>query len=103
MKDLQQQVHLFCLHHGLVASPEHRLLDIQSELGEVAKELLKGSDYGSKPLDVSSALKEELGDLVFAIMQLASSQGIDLEESVADVMKKYEKRIAVTGSASSGR
>jgi len=103
MKDLQEQVQLFCLNHGLVASPEHRLLDIQSELGEVAKEMLTGSDYGSKPLEVSPALKEELGDLVFAIMQFASSQNIDLEEAVRDVMKKYEKRIAATGSASSGR
>ena len=29
---------------------EHRILDLMSELGEVAKEVLKMSDYGKKPI-----------------------------------------------------
>lgn len=103
MKNLQEQVQLFCLHHGLIAPAEHRLLDIQSELGEVCKEVLKGSDYGTKPLEVPADMSEELGDLVFAIMQLASSMNIDLEDAVRAVMVKYEKRIHNTGSAGSGR
>jgi len=34
-----------------------------SELGEVAKEILKMSDYGRKPLLYKEELKSEIGDM----------------------------------------
>jgi NTP pyrophosphatase (non-canonical NTP hydrolase) len=103
MHDLQEQIRLFCLHQGMVAPAETRILDVVSELGEVAKEMLKASDYGKKEVKTTDDLREEMGDLLFSIIQLANAQNIDLEQEVKKVMTKYEKRIAAKGDAGSGR
>ena len=42
----QQVVAEFVSAHHLEAPPEIRVLDLVSEVGEVAKEALKGSAYG---------------------------------------------------------
>lgn len=41
---------------------ENRILDIQSELGELAKEVLKSTNYGKKELVITKELELELGD-----------------------------------------
>lgn len=71
-----------------------------SELGEVAKEILKMSDYGRKPLKYRAELKSELGDLLYSIITIANSFDIDLEEALNMVLEKYEKRLK-KGSAGS--
>lgn len=48
MKKIQQRVKEFCKKHNLEYSPEYHLLDTMSELGEVAKEVIKMTDYGKK-------------------------------------------------------
>jgi NTP pyrophosphatase (non-canonical NTP hydrolase) len=103
MKDIQEQVRLFCLSHNMLASTESRLLDLASELGEVSKAVLKSTEYGKVPFEGSDNFAEELGDLQFALMQLANTNNIDLEAQLKNVMKKYEKRIKQKGDASSGR
>jgi len=50
MKELQNKIKKFCKEHNLESPIEHRVLDTMSELGEVAKEILKMGDYGRKPL-----------------------------------------------------
>ena len=103
MRDLQEQIKLFCLNYGMIAQPETRVLDIASELGEVSKEVLKGTDYGRVPFSKTDELPEEVGDVLFALIQFANESGVDLDESLKAVMRKYEKRIKEKGDASSGR
>ncbi len=103
MRDLQEQIKLFCLHHGMIAPPEARILDVLSELGEVSKEMVKASDYGKREHVTTDDLQEEMGDLLFSIIQLANESNIDLEEALKTVMKKYDKRMKEKGDAGSGR
>ena len=63
MRELQEKIKEFCQKHNLESPPEHRVLDTMSELGEVAKEILKMSDYGRKPLLYKEELKSEIGDM----------------------------------------
>ena len=49
MEQLQQEVRAFCARHRLDAPLAHRVLDAMSELGEVAKEVLRMTDYGRRP------------------------------------------------------
>jgi len=51
MKKIQANIKLFCKENNLDSPVEHRVLDTVSELGEVAKEILKMSNYGRKPLE----------------------------------------------------
>lgn len=100
MKELQEKIKKFCKEHNLESPIEHRVLDTMSELGEVAKEILKMSDYGRKPLRYKEELKSELGDLLFSVITIANSFDIDLEEALNIVLEKYKKRLN-KGSAGS--
>lgn len=100
LKTLQRRIKEFCQTHDLESSPEHRVLDTMSELGEVAKEILKMSDYGRKPLAYKEELKSELGDLLYSVITIANSFDIDLEEALGLVLKKYETRLKKGGAGS---
>lgn len=71
-----------------------------SELGEVAKEILKMSDYGKRPIKYREELRSELGDLFYSLITIANSFDIDLEKALEIVLAKYEKRLK-KGSAGS--
>ncbi len=79
---------------------EHRVLDTMSELGEVAKEILKMSDYGRKPVEYREELKSELGDVLYSLITIANTFDIDLEDALRQVLEKYKKRLK-KGSAGS--
>lgn len=79
------------------------LLDFESELGELAKEWLKDSDYGRGDFVKGKGWDEEMGDVFFVLLALAEVTDVDLEEALAKVMAKYRKRIETMGTAASGR
>jgi len=101
MKTLQKRVSQFVEKNGLEADVAHRLLDALSELGEVAKEVLKVSHYGSKRFVRTEDFEGELGDVLFSLICIANSTGVDLEAAVVAALKKYELRVAAAGSPSS--
>ena len=100
MKEIQQKVKEFCKKYDLESPPEYRILDTMSELGEVAKEVLKMTNYGRKKLEYREEMKSELGDLLYSTITLANSFDIDLEEALNLALQKYEKRLS-KGSAGS--
>jgi len=102
-KDLdlvQSNIKDFCEKYDLDAPLEHRTLDLVSEVGEVAKEILKMSDYGKKPLEINDEIKSEMGDVLFVLAIIANQLDISLDETLAEVLKKYEKRLAKGGAGS---
>src|SRR5262245_32605769 len=101
MKALQKSVADFVKRHRLEADVAHRLLDAVSELGEVAKEALKGSSYGATKFARTNAWEEELGDVVFSLLCVANTTNVDLEKAVRLALQKYERRIKVNGNAGS--
>jgi len=100
MKELQDKIKKFCKEHNLESPAEHRVLDTMSGLGEVAKEILKMSDYDRKPLEYREELKSELGDLLYSVITIANSFDIDLEEALNRVLEKYEKRLKKSSAGS---
>ncbi len=99
--DDQQRVAQFIETHELEAPPAYRLLDLLSELGEVAKDAAESTAYGHEPemLDISS---DEVGDTLFALLAFAESVDIDASEALSESLAKYEQRLDESGSASSG-
>jgi NTP pyrophosphatase (non-canonical NTP hydrolase) len=74
-------------------SPHANLARIAEEVGELAR--LINHLYGPKPKKASEAaqeLGEEVADIVFALVCLANSQDIDLEESLRHVLAKVWQR-----------
>lgn len=99
MLDLQEDVRSFCEHQELVLRPEERALDLVSEVGEVAKEMLERTDYGAEPPRRRPETTEELGDAAFSLLALASELGIDLEEAVRGALDKYRRRLEASRDA----
>ena len=102
MKVLQQRVREFVTQNQLQADVAHRLLDLVAEVGELSKEVLKGSRYGAEPFVRPADWEEELGDVIFSVLCLANDTGVDIEEALTKALGKYQRRISAKGNPSSG-
>jgi NTP pyrophosphatase (non-canonical NTP hydrolase) len=74
-------------------TPLVNLARIAEEVGETAR--LVNHLYGPKPKKVTEAPQElgmELADILFAVICMANSEGIDLQDSFARTMEKYRVR-----------
>ncbi|MDR7520280.1 MAG: MazG nucleotide pyrophosphohydrolase domain-containing protein [Armatimonadota bacterium] len=103
LREAQRVVARFVEAQGLEGSLEVRLLDLASEVGELARESLTGTRYGRGPFQPSAAWADEVGDAFFALICLANASGVDLQASLEGVMAKYRRRLAERGSPGSGR
>lgn len=91
---LQQKIKKFVDDNNWDSSPESRVLDLVSEAGEVAKEILKITNYGKKPVAKNDNLTLELGDTFYSLIVIANKFDISLEDALDMVLKKYQKRLA---------
>ncbi len=101
--DFQRTVARFVREHGLEAPVQARLLDLVSEVGEIAKDALEGTDYGRTPFHAPDGWTGELGDALFALVCLANSTSVDLGTALNEALEKYRERLALGGDAGSGR
>ncbi len=98
--DLQPLKEFIAQYH-LETQPAFSLLDIMSELGEVAKELLKATDYGRRPGSANAErMREEIGDLMFAVAYLSTLYDVDPEAAMWDSVRKFERRLQRGGAGS---
>jgi NTP pyrophosphatase (non-canonical NTP hydrolase) len=75
--------------------PMANLARLVEEVGELAREL--NHQFGSKPKrpdEPDAELELEIGDVLFVLITLANSQGIDLDKAFERVLAKYEERDA---------
>lgn len=75
-------------------SPLSMLARLTEEVGELSREM--NAQYGEKPKkeEEEDKLESEMGDVLFTLICMANSLGIDLGESLAKVMEKYNIRDA---------
>ena len=94
MRELQREVDVWIQAvGGGYWSPHENLARISEEVGELAR--LLNHLYGPKPKKASEAeqeLGEELADILFAVICLANSQGIDLAANLEHVIEKVWHR-----------
>jgi NTP pyrophosphatase (non-canonical NTP hydrolase) len=97
----QQQVATFARDHDLQHDPATHALDLVSEIGEVAKEVLRATDYGRREPQFSTGLAGELGDALYSLLVLAEACGVDADKALSAALEKYESRLAERGDAGS--
>jgi NTP pyrophosphatase (non-canonical NTP hydrolase) len=73
--------------------PASRALDLSSEVGEVCKEILKGTQYGARAFLSTPNLEMELGDAYLSLLTLASSVQVDLDLALEQVVAKMRDRL----------
>ena len=69
-----------------------RLCDISSEMGELMKEYLKASYYGTSEFVLTPDFEEEFGDVLYALLSLANETNINSEECLDIVLNKMQER-----------
>ncbi|HVT43448.1 MAG TPA: nucleotide pyrophosphohydrolase [Thermoanaerobaculia bacterium] len=75
--------------------PLSMLARVTEEVGELAREL--NAVYGEKPKkpdERAHPIDEEIADIVFVLLALANSLGIDMDKAFARTMNKYRTRDA---------
>ncbi|MFZ5354880.1 MAG: MazG nucleotide pyrophosphohydrolase domain-containing protein [Bacillota bacterium] len=98
---IQKLISMFVEEYNLTASTEIRMLDLFSEIGELSKEYLKGSDYGKEAFCRPPKWEEEFGDVLFSLICIANSTGVDMEAVLVSAINKYKSRFAVKGDIGS--
>lgn len=101
MTGWQQRVAVFARQHNLLHDPDTHTLDLVSEVGEIAKEVLLATDYGQRAPRFRSELAGEIGDALYSVLVLAEACGVDAEDALNDTLQKYERRLAKHGGAGS--
>ena len=80
-------------------SPLSNLARLSEEVGELAREI--NDRFGQKtkkPSEPEGDLGMELADILFVVICLANSQGIDLDQAFEGVMRKVTTRDAARWS-----
>ena len=101
MNNLQKTVNEFVTQYYLSTSAEMRYIDLVTEVGELGKELLKGSNYGTEPFRPGENTVSELGDVFFSLICIANTLEIDMEGALRASIEKYRKRFSETGTIGS--
>lgn len=75
--------------------PLTNLARLTEEVGELAREINhRFGEKTKKPDEAEGSLALELADILFVVMCLANSQGIDLDDAFAEMMRKVAARDA---------
>lgn len=99
--DWQRRVAAFVDDHQLRHDPPTHILDLVSEVGELAKELLLITDYGRQPFNPSDAFLAEFGDSLYSLLALAEVCDLDAGQALRRALQRYEMRLAERGEAGS--
>ena len=75
--------------------PLTNLARLTEEVGELARELNhRFGEKTKKPGEAEGSIAMELADILFVVICLANSQGIDLDQAFAQMMQKLTSRDA---------
>ena len=97
MKNTQKKIRDFNAKYDLGGSIETRFIDLSSEVGELGKEILEGTNYGEKEFSGTDNLESEFGDVLFSLISAANCVGINLDVALEKVLNKYENRFNEKG------
>ncbi len=101
--EVQNLVKRFTKNKNISSSISVRVIDLVSEVGELSKEILKGTNYGKKKFVKTEEWDSEIGDVLFSLICIANQTETNLEDCLNYALNKYEKRFADKGDLGSGR
>ncbi len=90
MRELQKRVNEHVMEQGGYWLPFQMLAALVEEVGELAESMLIVE--GVKGHGDIEKVKEEIGDVIYALLCIANYYGIDAEEALNETIAKYRKR-----------
>ncbi len=79
--------------HKKIMPTNARLLDIASEIGELNKEYLRISKYGTNEFVLTQDFLLEYGDVLYSLLSLADELNFNAQEALNMAIEKYKARI----------
>jgi NTP pyrophosphatase (non-canonical NTP hydrolase) len=101
--EVQDLVNKFTKNKNMSSPVNVRIIDLASEVGELSKEVLKGTNYGTKQFKKTEEWNSEIGDVLFSLICIANETDTNLEDCLKYVIEKYEKRFLNKADLGSGR
>ena len=93
LDEIQQTVNDWIQENSGYWSPLGMLAAVTEELGELSREILHLTSIKPKKTgEPEKAIESELGDLLYAIICIANSYNISLDQAIAISMEKYQLR-----------
>ena len=89
---MQKLVEDFMREFSLQTGHEIRHMDLVSEVGELGKEIIKGSNYGKEGFVITPKTAEEMGDCLFSLPALCHELEIDSKTALKYALEKYRER-----------
>lgn len=99
--EVQGLIKKFTEDKNMNSSVGVRIIDLTSEVGELSKEVLKGTNYGNKEFEQTEEWNSEMGDVLFSLICIANETETNLEDCLKYVLDKYEKRFSEKGNLGS--
>jgi NTP pyrophosphatase (non-canonical NTP hydrolase) len=85
----------------LAEDVQARALMLASEVGELMKEVVKATAYGTREFVVTPGFRDELGDVMADLALLAGAAGVSLTDCAELTVQKMRSRFAEYGSVGS--
>jgi NTP pyrophosphatase (non-canonical NTP hydrolase) len=91
----------FIARHQLHTPPEWSLLDMQVQLGELSRSLLKQTQFGQEASPLAPEMaRQKIGDLMFALAYFSTLYDVDPEDALWESVSRFEAKLKVkTGDA----
>jgi len=100
LTERQNEIEKFMEENEMEGTPEFRIMDLVSEVGEVVKDATKSANYGLETENLS-VKEDELGDVLFSLLAVCNDLDIDAEEALQTALDKYSARIEEKGDPGS--
>ena len=88
-------------HGHLAEDVQTRAMMLASEVGELMKEVVRATGYGTREFAVTPEFRDELGDVMADLALLAGAAGVSLTECAELTVAKMRSRFAEYGSVGS--
>jgi len=85
----------------LATDVQARAMMLASEVGELMKEVVKATGYGTRPFRITPGFRDELGDVMTVLALLAEASGVSLSDCAALTADKMRSRLAEHGRVGS--
>lgn len=94
MREVQEKVHRFIKETGEgYWEPLAMFAALVEEVGELGRHINAAEGVKGSEENAMEGIREELGDVLFALACIANHYGVDLQEECLRTVEKYRRRI----------
>lgn len=89
----QEKTENFVYKHDIECKVPERLLDLSSEFGELAKLVLKETEYGKKEFVSNAEIDDKMGQLYLVFLELANEIGVNLDDAFKRALETNDLKL----------